>query len=321
MRLVKHFILGAASLLALHITAQTPKRGLIASYLFSGNTKDGSGNGRNGTAVDLVSTPDRFGKQDSAYFFNGTSSYVQIADPASVNLTEFTLSAWYKTTSSSIQSIVSKQVGTPSFSEALSLGMSNGIVQGYMENIESVTLFDTSASNDGKWHHVVFVKDKKNEQVVLYVDNKLRSELTNPLPDFGNTGPIRLGSTSLGYLFWDGALDDIFFYNRSLDAKGVDSLYLDKNRVLTNITGKPITKTFILYPNPASSLLHLNLSQFSESTMVKINNSQAQTVYSAQITDPHSILDISQIGSKGLYYVQLFDGSNQLLSTSKLMID
>src|SRR4051794_14649053 len=55
---------------------QIPTSGLIADYPFTGNANDLSGNGYNCTAINTTLTQDRFGNLNSAYSFNGTSSYL-----------------------------------------------------------------------------------------------------------------------------------------------------------------------------------------------------------------------------------------------------
>ena len=56
------------------IIAQIPTEGLIAHYPFNGNANDESGYGNDGTVNGATLTEDRFGKSNSAYIFNGTSS-------------------------------------------------------------------------------------------------------------------------------------------------------------------------------------------------------------------------------------------------------
>ena len=50
------------------------KEGLVAHYPFNGNASDASGNGKNGVVQGPVSTTDRFGSPNSAYYFNGAGA-------------------------------------------------------------------------------------------------------------------------------------------------------------------------------------------------------------------------------------------------------
>ena len=54
--------------------------GLVAYYPFSGNANDQSGNGNNAVFNSATLTADQFGNANSAYLFNGTSSYIRVAN-------------------------------------------------------------------------------------------------------------------------------------------------------------------------------------------------------------------------------------------------
>src|SRR6266481_4068540 len=72
---------------------------LVAYYPFNGNALDESGNGNNGTVVGATLTADRFGNENSAYYFSG-SQYISAPDSPSLNSTTgLTLAAWVKVSS------------------------------------------------------------------------------------------------------------------------------------------------------------------------------------------------------------------------------
>ena len=78
------------------IQAQIPTIGLAAYYPFTGNANDLSGNLNHGIVSGAILTTDRFGNNNSAYEFNGTSSYIRVADNANNDLDSlYTISAWY----------------------------------------------------------------------------------------------------------------------------------------------------------------------------------------------------------------------------------
>src|ERR1019366_3185308 len=85
--------------------------GLVAYYPFNGNANDASGNGNNGTVYGAILTTDRFGNSNSAYSFDGASSYIEVPSNASLLFSnQLTISAWIKWVSfpGSQFSIVSK---------------------------------------------------------------------------------------------------------------------------------------------------------------------------------------------------------------------
>jgi len=58
---------------------------LVAFYPFNGNANDSSGHNNNGTVYGAALTTDRQGNPNSAYFFDGTSSYILVPNSPSLN--------------------------------------------------------------------------------------------------------------------------------------------------------------------------------------------------------------------------------------------
>jgi len=67
-------------------------------WSLNGNANDASINGNNGTNNGAADTTDRNGNPNSAYFFNGSSSYISIPTSPSLESpsTNLTMSAWVK---------------------------------------------------------------------------------------------------------------------------------------------------------------------------------------------------------------------------------
>src|SRR5450755_3483012 len=72
--------------------------GLIAYYNFNGgNLNDSSGHDNNIIFNSAVKTTDRFGRANNAYLFNGSSSYMKVANSVSLNpANAITLMATFK---------------------------------------------------------------------------------------------------------------------------------------------------------------------------------------------------------------------------------
>ncbi|MEK6571219.1 MAG: LamG-like jellyroll fold domain-containing protein, partial [Bacteroidota bacterium] len=58
---------------------------LVAYYPFNGNAVDASGNSHNGTVYGATLTNERLGNPNSAYYFDGTTSYIQVPNSSSLN--------------------------------------------------------------------------------------------------------------------------------------------------------------------------------------------------------------------------------------------
>lgn len=71
--------------------------GLVAYYPFNGNDSDMSNYGNHPIYNSATLTADRYGNPNSAYAFNGTSSYMQIANNPSINFNnQMSLCTWVK---------------------------------------------------------------------------------------------------------------------------------------------------------------------------------------------------------------------------------
>ena len=85
--------------------------------------------------------------------------------------------------------------------------------------------------NDGAWHHVVFVKPASATMngVLCYIDGVARTGTfgsgTTSL-NWGSANPLYIGwdwGGTAGY--WNGGLDDIYFFSRELSAEDRDALF------------------------------------------------------------------------------------------------
>ena len=71
--------------------------GLVLNYTFSGDANDGTSNGNDGNSNNVTLTKDRFGEDNSAMYFDGSNSYIQVPFSESLQIKEdITLSAWVK---------------------------------------------------------------------------------------------------------------------------------------------------------------------------------------------------------------------------------
>lgn len=78
-------------------TFEASRTALVASYPFTGNADDASGNGLDGTLDGATPTANRFGTANRAYSFDGVDDRILVADPIPDKLRiqkEITLEAW-----------------------------------------------------------------------------------------------------------------------------------------------------------------------------------------------------------------------------------
>jgi len=114
--------------------------------------------------------------------------------------------------------------------------------------------------------------------------------------------------------------DTITYYDTVL-VSVTDTLIIDVT--LTGVSPPNNTNTLKVYPNPAKDQLYIDNGDYLSMSgyTLKIVNSVGQDVFSALITTPLFVIDISTLGSTGLYFIQVLDGSSNVLENKKLVLE
>ncbi|MEP7239068.1 MAG: LamG domain-containing protein, partial [Ferruginibacter sp.] len=241
--------------------------GLRAYYPFSGNANDISGNGNNPVFNNATFTADRFGNPNSAYHFNGTSTYMQILNSASLNTTDkLSLVAWVKPQgfyagSCHGNSILSK--GTTGNTPGLYMiwyddnAGTNGANCGGPLNpaVENFYGIGSMAPPPGytpyiqtnRWYSVVVTYD--GTTVKLYVDCVLKYSGSQGGLNFTNIHDLFIGKVdNPSFPYWvNGDIDEVRIYDRALNQDEVNTLggciipFACNNWVRTQAVGQRVT--------------------------------------------------------------------------------
>ena len=211
--------------------------GLIAYWTLDScsNAKDVTGNGHDGTAFNTILTTDRFGNPNSAYYFNGTSSYVSVDDKADIRLinTDFTLSAWVKIDSYNASwgsHILTKRDQDNGFTWGVrgELDSASGAI-GFGPGGGSINATGIKKVTIGSWHMVTNVYNYTTQQVTIYIDGVLDNVSNGILPtNAPSTVNLYIGRDNPALptaYFWKGSMDDIRIYSRALKANEIKSQY------------------------------------------------------------------------------------------------
>ena len=243
----KTSLLCAAFLIVMFANAQVNlSKGLMAYYPFNGNALDSSGNGNNPSFNNATLTTDRFGNANSAYYFNGNGSYMQIANSATLNTgKQLSISLWVNANgfyqgSCTGNYVLTKGIQTNLESYAVvfsdapyglytninfcSIPVDTNHESFYGDGLQTYTP-STPVVTTNKWYHIVYVYN--GDSAYLYINNILVETGINQTP-FTNTNDMFLGryDVSSPSPYWlNGTLDDIRIYNRALDSAEVETLY------------------------------------------------------------------------------------------------
>jgi hypothetical protein len=218
----------------------TSTGGLVAAYSFNEGSgtvlNDLSGNGNNGMIYGATWTTK--GKYGSALSFNGTNSYVDLGNPASLQLTgSMTLSAWVYIVGNPPDDgqIIAKSDSTGGWQ--LKTSPDTGVrTFGLMVSSNSSTPVQRYSSlkpATKTWYHVAGVYDANARTMSLYVNGNLVNGTlwgTIPASQFNNSAQnVTIGKREGGYYF-NGSIDELRVYNRALSQSEIKT---DMGRAVT----------------------------------------------------------------------------------------
>jgi hypothetical protein len=225
-------------------SVDSSKIGVVAYYPFTGNAADSSGNGFNGTVNGATLTNNRFGKANSAYYFDGTNN-ISVADATALRLnnTDFTINAWVRlddfNTSSLSSAVVDKRT-TNGQQLCWYLGI-NGTVNstptgevyyGPGGGYPGITSANGIPVNT--WTMVTAVYSLQSQSVKIYIDGLFSSQSQTSIatPDAANNATVYIGSDNpaIGTNYYlKGSIDDIRIYNRAISSHEIGELFVRSN--------------------------------------------------------------------------------------------
>ena len=204
-------------------TSQSPN-GLVAAYGFNEGSgvqvADASGQGNGGTISSATWTASgRFG---AALSFNGTSSWVTVADAASLDLTSgMTIEAWVNpATGTGWRSVVLKEIAG-GLAYALYSANNASRPAGYVHMTVDNGLNGTSAVPLNTWTHVALTYD--GATLRMFVNGVQVSSLAVTGSIVVAPGALRIGGDSVWGEYFKGLVDEVRIYNRALTATEIQT--------------------------------------------------------------------------------------------------
>jgi hypothetical protein len=182
----------------------------------------------------------------NALNLNGTTGYVDVANPVIDTSQSYTVATWVKLNNLTGFQTFASIDGTSA--SAFYLQMQGGKFAMTVRSTDSTTGTETKvtqivAPSTGVWYHVVGVYDSSAQTIALYVNGQLQgtASFTTAWKGTGHTA-IGRGKWSGGNVdFTNGALDETHFYDRVLSASEIAGLATGTNAYYTFDAGSGTT--------------------------------------------------------------------------------
>lgn len=202
--------------------------GLVAHLPLRGSTADLCHPGANGVIHGAAPAPDRHGKENGAFRFDGKGAYIEFPkNPDFNNAGSISVTAWVRSHSPAAYSAWVSQVG-PRWGSQWRLGFGpNPAVQW------GATTFGTKWTdywiNGGglpvdQWVHTAAVFDQTLGELHLYGNGREIQTVYDLVPWGASDGPILIGAQRDDGLFFNGDVSEVRVYRRALNSAEVEAL-------------------------------------------------------------------------------------------------
>jgi len=228
------------------------KDGLVAYYNFNGGTlNDSSGNGN--TIIlnnNAVKTTDRYGRANNAYLFNGTDSYMKVANSNSLNsfTNQISIMATIKINGFYSGNCTHNQIIGKGWDDFINgfyalrffstvgcgntVDTSKEVFNGSYGNLSTRAYdYDTTHIHSNIWYNVVYTSSYGQSKI--YINGVLKSVSNTTMSSIlftPNSQELYIGKhgdPQYTYLF-NGVIDEIRIYNKVLPPRAVKQLYETK---------------------------------------------------------------------------------------------
>ena len=204
------------------------KAGLVAYLPLQGSTADLCHPGADGVIHGAIPAPDRHGKENRAYRFDGKSAYIEFPkSPDFNNAGSITVTAWVRPHSPAAYSAWVSQVG-PRWGSQWRLGFGPNPAAQWGATTFGTKWTDYWVTGDGlpvdQWVHTAAVFDQTLGELHVYVNGREVQTVYDLVPWGASDGPILIGAQRDDGLFFNGDVGEVRVYRRVLNGPEVEAL-------------------------------------------------------------------------------------------------
>jgi hypothetical protein len=270
---------------------------------YDATTNDNDGTlGGDGVGTDIPTwTASKF---ITALNFDGSDDYVSVPSgvfgPFNFRSAVFSIELWFKTTASGTMIFAGTYHTLSSNHDFWEIGLSNGKAifkfRTYSDSNNEVYIESPLPYNDGKWNHIAAVKYEGKKGRLYINGNFVGDDTTSGTYSSVDTDTaLYFGSNYLGTKFFNGIIDEIAIYNRSLSAQEIKDHFENYSYIYAS-KGNLISKSIQLPMNMWWDTLIINETKPLDTSLnVTILDATSNQPISSFISLTDTEIDISSI--------------------------
>ena len=262
------------------------------------------------------------GRIISGMQFNGSNEYLEASNLARYNFDlndDFTVMAWVNpgftqtNTIYSDNSIIEKWSNSGGYPFVVrianqTVGSAGSVIAARYDSAYNPSIQSTTKVNDGRWHHVAFVKN--SSALYLYIDGVLDGSTTDTTGtgycniyfwytcETQNDSHLYLGSRGGNRNFYSGGLDEVAILSRGMSASEIQNIYSHQAGHLRYVgeytsrlidAGRNVSWNTLAWQSTTPNQLQLPDNNVSETTFLTGNADMSGTValyHYNEITSP-----------------------------------
>lgn len=298
---------------------------------FDGNANDETGNGYNGTINGASLVADQWGTNNSAYSFNGTSNYIDLAKSLPEKDT-ITLAFWFKPNAGSTRNYIFWE-GDNECGNDYAVYVTDNIISVNASkknkqldgNSTTTGLYNLSSSLNNTWH--CFIWSMTPNESKVYIDNIL-------LVNFQKSGSIKyhhynisLGSMNDGnggncgsprQFYYKGLLDNVRAYGKVLSTNEMNQVCSSSQNYIENAEKKSSFGIFPAYIKSTEQITITNNLKLLIKSVSVFDLSGKRINFEINSSDSQILIPIDHL-SHGLYFIAIATSDQTI--TTKVFIE
>lgn len=215
-------------------------QGLVLHFPMNGNALDASGNNINGTIVGgVISAPNRFGEENMALQFNGTTGHITVPSGVYFDGNDFTVSTWVRRSAITSWSRLF-DFGVGQANQNVLLALSNGTTgrpasQIYNGTTAGATITSpTVGLTTNRWDHLTYTWTNGVGRIYINAVLVVEGTQLTPVNTIRNINYIGRSNWSTdGYA--NARFDDFRIYNRLLSDQEIQAMTIEQPNALAAV--------------------------------------------------------------------------------------